>query len=163
MARNVPVSIKIHRQCVTFQPMVLQFVWVKQKWKIYDSLLQALLFLHPLRLHHSLVFSHGLLCSLSRLASLATTGRLARRLIKIRHCVPGIELIQFTGLYSIFLRAQHTWTKVITQANNLTVHVYTENTENIWEKFTIAQLSELASWYACWPTYEEINIRLIFL
>ena len=109
------------------------------------------------------VFSHGLLCSLSRLASLAITGELTHRLIRIRHCVLGIELIQCTGFYSIFLRAQHTWTKVITQANNLTVHVYTENTENIWEKFTIAQLSELASWYACWPTYKKINMRMIFL
>ena len=48
------------------------------------------------------VFSRGLLCSLSRLASLAITGELAHRLMKIRHCVPGIKLIQCTGLYSIF-------------------------------------------------------------
>ena len=79
------------------------------------------------------VFSRGLLCSLSRLASLAITGELAHRLMKIRHCVPAIKLIQCTGLYSTFL--EHSIQEPKSSPMQITwLYMYTQKIPRIFKR-----------------------------
>ena len=72
--------------------------------KIYERSLQPLLFLHPLRLHHSLMCSLTACFALLQLTSLAIIGELTHRLIKIIYIVfLGLNYFSALGFIQFFL------------------------------------------------------------